>query len=95
MVIPLPVTSAWLMVRLLLPEFVSVTACELLLPTLTLPKEMLVGCGVNCPGAGATAFPLPWMFTFLGEPGALFMIEMMPFTSPAAVGANRTVKLWL
>lgn len=38
-----PVTLAWEMVRLALPKLVKVTICELLLPTVTFPKLMLVG----------------------------------------------------
>ena len=88
MVMPLPVTVAWFTVRLLPPELVSVTVLELLLPTLALPNETLVGLTFNCPGEVCTPLPLSEMLA--GELSALWISETLPVTPPAALGANRT-----
>jgi hypothetical protein len=52
---PAPVTPPCEIVRLALPTFFSVTVCELLPPTLTLPKLTLDGVTVSC---GCVPVPL-------------------------------------
>src|SRR5271167_5020245 len=44
---PLPVTESWEMVTLPVPVFVRITGSVLLLPSMTLPKLVLVGAGVT------------------------------------------------
>ena len=44
---PAPETLIWLIVILAVPELLSTTDCELLLPVTTLPKARLVGLEVN------------------------------------------------
>jgi hypothetical protein len=46
---PVPVTLAAEIVTLAVPEFVSVTICDPLLPTTTLPKLTLAGLAVSAP----------------------------------------------
>ena len=47
---PLPVALTWEMLRLVVPEFFTVTVCAaLLVPTRTFPKLRLVGDEVSCP----------------------------------------------
>jgi len=59
-----------------------------LAPTTTLPKLTLVGVMESC---GWTPVALSAMV--VGEFGALLTSDTLPVTLPAAVGANRTLKL--
>ena len=73
-------------VSAVLPLFVKVIGCELLLPTTTLPKPTLDG------DADIWACsPVPVNGMVVGEPGALLVIETAPLAAPAAVGVNVTV----
>lgn len=90
---PAPVTATLEIVRFALPAFVSVTPCELLLPTTTLPKSRLLALALNS-GVEATAEPLAEITN--GELAASLASETEPVTFPAEVGANTTlnVVLW-
>ena len=87
---PTPVTVACEMVRLAVPELVSVTVCVPLLPTRTFPKARLVGLTVK---AGWT--PLPESVMVAGELVALLTTETLPVTLPATVGAKTTLNVEL
>jgi len=65
---PLPVTLIWEMATAELPVLASVTLCELLAPSVSLPKLNEVVLGVSC-RIGAT--PLPLSAIVVGELGAL------------------------
>jgi hypothetical protein len=84
---PVPDALAAVIVTLAVPEFVSVTDCDALLPSATLPKLTLVGFGVRAPCA-----PVPLRAIVSGEPGALLVIETLPLALPAVVGVNLEVK---
>ena len=79
---PLPDTLSCETVRLAVPEFVRVTVCELLPPTLTLPKLMLDGASVNC---GSVPVPLKETVT---ESKAAPVTVRLPVAAPADCGAN-------
>lgn len=68
-----------------LPEFVRVTVCVLLLPTLILAKLKL-------PGDAARVLPLasalPVRVSVLGELAALSLKTMLPVAPAAEVGVN-------
>lgn len=85
---PVPDGDAWVTVNEAFPAFVSVTVCDPLLPTETLPKATLAGLIVSC---GCEAVPDPDNPITSGEPGALLTIEMLPVALPAAVGENLAV----
>jgi hypothetical protein len=67
------------------PLFVRLIVCELLFPMTTLPKLAVDGFAVSWP-----CTPVPLNAIVAGEPGALLLIEMLPVTLPADVGANFT-----
>ena len=71
---------------------VSVTLCELLLPTFTLPKLRLEGLAVNCTEA---ATPVPLNAIVPGELDALLTSEMLPVTLPADCGSNCALNVML
>jgi len=79
---PLPATLSCETVRFALPVFVRVTVCELLPPTLTLPKLTLDGVSVNC---GCVPVPLKETVT---ESEASPVTVRLPVTAPADCGAN-------
>jgi hypothetical protein len=83
---PAPEEVACEIVRLALPEFVSVTVWDPLLPTFTDPKFTLEGLAPSCPWV-----PVPDRAIAAGEPGALLTIETLPDAAPAAVGAKVAV----
>jgi hypothetical protein len=85
---PAPVTVAWEIVRLALPELVRVTVWVFVVPTTTLPKLTLVGVTESC---GWTPVPLRAMA--VGEFGALLTSDTLPVTLPVAAGVNPTLKL--
>jgi hypothetical protein len=90
---PAPVTVGCCeMVTLPVPEFVRVTVCVLLLPTVTFPKLMLVGLAVSWV---VVVVPVPESDTVVGEVGALLVTTMLPVALPAVVGANFRVKVVL
>src|SRR5882757_6845767 len=84
---PVPVTEALEMVTAEPPVLVTVTATDLLLPTVTLPKLTLLGFAMREPGVT----PVPDNAMLRGEPGASETIAKLPVTLPPAVGANFTV----
>src|ERR1700747_2947113 len=75
------------MVTLDVPDFVSVIACEPLLPTATFPKLKLEGLAVSC-----ACTPIPAKEMLAGEPDALLAIITLPVALPGVVGANCAVK---
>ena len=62
--------------------------CEFVIPSATLPKLTLGGFAAICACA-----PVPVTETVIGEAGASLVIEMLPETFPAVVGANCTVNV--
>lgn len=72
-----------------LPEFVSVTACELVLPTEVLPKLMTAGTVVKVAEA-ATA--VPERPRDCGEPETLSAKLIAPVSVPAEDGVKTTLK---
>jgi hypothetical protein len=83
---PLPVTVTPEIATAACPEFVNVEVNVELLPTATLPKLSVPGFSVNCPTAAAD--PVPESAIVDGDVGSLLVIEMLPVSLPAAVGAN-------
>lgn len=58
---PVPVMAAWDMVTLPVPLFVSVSVCDMVLPTMALPKLTLLVLAERryvCVGAGARPVPV-------------------------------------
>ncbi len=84
---PLPVADALEMVTVEPPVLVTVTATDLLLPTVTLPKLTLAGFAISEPAVT----PVPESAMFRGEPGASERTARLPVTAPPVVGANFTV----
>src|SRR3981081_1233361 len=87
---PAPVTVTPEIVTLELPEFVSVTLNELVLPAFTFPKFKLVGF-VPSRKVGATPVPLKEMAS--GDPGALLTSEIEPLTLPEVPGGKTALTL--
>ena len=83
---PVPVMLAAEIVTL--EVSVSVTVCDPLLPTKTLPKLTLVGLA-----ASVARTPVPLKAIVAGDPEALLVTVMLPVALPADVGANVTVKV--
>ena len=67
------------------PLLVTVVESTLLLPTETLPKASVEGFSVKWP-TGAL-LPVPESAMFVGDAGSLLVMEMLPVSEPAAVGA--------
>jgi hypothetical protein len=82
---PLPVRVAWEIVRLAFPLFVILTVWELVMPTTTLPKLMLVGNRLS-PGCR----PVPDSARVVGEPCASLTMDTLPLAAPADPGAYFT-----
>jgi hypothetical protein len=70
------------------PALVTVTFCELLLPTFTFPKLTFVGLRLR---VRVAAIPEPLRLTDVGEVGALLTMEMLPDAEPTKVGKNATI----
>lgn len=87
----MPLTEAELIVRSAVPEFVMVTDCTPLVPSVTLPNARLPG-RIEIAGAAA-AVPVPVNETEDGEVGALLITVTLPGRLPVDVGANCTLKL--
>jgi hypothetical protein len=83
---PVPDTVICENVRVALPLLVSVMVCELLLPTVTLPKLTLVGLAEIC-----GCVPVPLRAIFRGEAGALLVTDTLPLELAAVVGVNVTL----
>jgi len=79
---PAPAALNCEIVRFALPVFVRVTVCELLPPTLTLPKLTLDGVTVSC---GCAPVPLR---EIVSESEASPTTVRVPVTAPADCGAN-------
>ena len=82
----MPLTDACEMLRLDPPVLVSVTVCDCLAPSATLPKFSLTGLSVSCPGAVAT--PVPESGRLTAPLDALLVTVSVPLKVPAAVGEN-------
>lgn len=89
---PEPLAASWVMVTAALPELVSETVCEVLLPTEAFPKLMVEGLAVSC---GWEATPVPVRPITCGEFGALLTREMLPVRAAAEEGTNLAVKVVL
>jgi hypothetical protein len=87
---PEPVTLTCENVSVAVPLFVSVIGCELLSPTMTLPKLTLAGLAEI-----SACAPVPLNASTVGDPDALLVIDTLPGALPVAVGANVTVKVLL
>ncbi len=85
---PAPEAVALVMFRAPLPEFVTVTFCDALLLTATLPNATLVGL-ILIPGCNCVPIPISEIFN--GDPGASLAIETLPAAEPATVGENFAV----
>jgi hypothetical protein len=80
-----------------LPPLVNVTGEAALLPTLTVPKFIIVKFGLNS-GAlegevGASEAPVPATATRVGALDALLSMVTVPVTAPVAIGSKRTEKV--
>jgi hypothetical protein len=82
---PVPEALAAEIVTLAVPVFVSVTGTDPLLPSIRLPKLMLAGFAESAP-----CVPVPVKATEGSDP--LLTIEMLPESTPVAVGENTAVK---
>jgi len=76
------------MFSVVFPVFVSVTFCVELLPTFTLLNATDAGLIPNC---ASGAVPIPLSPKTNGDPGAVLVIETLPLSVPAVVGANETL----
>ncbi len=85
----MPVTLICEMVTLEPPRLVTVSDCDWLLPTVTLPKLRLVGFEPSAPAA--TPVPDNGMVSVGLE--ALEVMVTLPLKLPADAGANLTVKV--
>jgi hypothetical protein len=72
-----------------LPLLVRVIVCELLLPTVMVPKLTLVGLAAIC---GWVPVPLSGIDNGLFV-ALLVIVTLAPLTAPAVVGANVTVRV--
>jgi hypothetical protein len=88
---PEPSTFACEIVTAAEPPLVRLIVCELLFPVVTVPKFALEGLALSAP-----CVPTPMSAIFNGEPGASFVIEMLPVAEPVPLGANFAVNdvLW-
>jgi len=89
---PVPDTVTCENVRVAFPVFSSVIVCELLVPTVTVPKVTLVGLAEI---VGWVPVPLRAMVS--GELGASLVIATLPVVIAAVFGAKVTLKeaVWL
>jgi len=85
---PVPDALAWKIVMLLVPEFVRVMDCLLLLPTATLPKAILPGLAFSVAFA---AVPAPARLRVCGESATLSVKVMLPVIPFADGGVNCTL----
>ena len=82
---PVPEALAAEIVTLAVPEFVNVIGTDPLAPTSRLPKFTLAGLAESAP-----CVPVPVRATVGSD--ALLAIEMLPVSTPVAVGSNTAVK---
>lgn len=89
---PVPLTANCDTVRLALPAFEIVIACELLVPVVTLPKSTLPGFTAIC-----ACVPVPLKATLIVGLELLLVapIEMLPVEPLVAAGANCAVNVVL
>jgi hypothetical protein len=85
---PVPGPADWAMLRLAVPGFVSVTVCEFVWPTVTVPKLTLAGT-IDIWGW----VPTPLSEIDSGEFAAVLITDAIPVAFPATVGVNVTLKL--
>jgi hypothetical protein len=82
---PAPLAVTLVILSVAVPEFVTVTVCFALLPTLTEPNEMLVGLTLK---EEVPAAPVPLRGIARGEVGALLAREIEPEKADPDFGAN-------
>jgi hypothetical protein len=68
------------------PLLVSVTICDCLDPTVTLPKSSLAGLSMSCPGD--VPVPVPDSVRFVTVFDASLVIESVALKAPTALGMN-------
>ena len=84
---PVPLTVICEIVTLAVPMLWRSTGRVLLIPSITLPKAVVLGLMDS-----RSVAPVPDNDTLAGELVALLTTEMLPVALPATVGANVTVK---
>lgn len=87
---PLPAAVMEEIVSAAVPEFVTLTACAALLPSVTLPKLMFAVPRVNC---GCVAVPVPLNPTTRVEFEAVLVTVTLPDAAPAEDGAKLAVNV--
>jgi len=87
---PAPLTLTLEMVTFELPLLVSVTFCEMPVPSVSTPKLMLVGLA---PRRWVAETPLPLNEIASGEVGPLLTKDTDPLTLPAEVGVNMALNV--
>jgi hypothetical protein len=85
---PVPAALAWEIATLVVPVFVRVIDCVLLLPTATLPNATLPGLALNVELA---LMPVPARSSVWGESGELSVNLMLPVIPCAEEGVNWTL----
>jgi hypothetical protein len=84
---PVPLTDAFETVTVVPPVFVSVTLCDCVLPTVTLPKASLPGFTASCP----SLIPVPDKAISVMAVEASLPIAALALKLPAALGVNARV----
>ncbi len=87
---PVPTTLTLEIVRLELPELLSVTACVPVVPSVTLPKLTVFEL---TPRTNVAATPVPVRGIAVGEFATLLTIETLPVTAVVPVGAKFTLNV--
>jgi len=87
---PVPAAPTLEIVTFEFPVFVSVTFCEALVPSFTLPKLTLELLALN---VRVATVPVPVKLIVSGEFGALLTREIDPETLPEELGVNVALKL--
>lgn len=88
---PGPVVVKLEIVRLAVPVFETVSTCESVLPTITLPKFADEGLKDILAVPGFVAIPMPVRLIVVASSLALLTIEMLPDAPPAAEGLKETL----
>lgn len=79
---PVPLAAALDNVTLVPPVFVTVTLCDCLLPTVTVPNAVLAGFRRSCP----SLMPSPVSEILVAAVDALLVIAAVAEKAPAALG---------
>jgi hypothetical protein len=90
---PPPLTLALLTVTGVFPVLNRVTVCRDILPSTTVPNEIVAGFAVT-EVVGVVPFPLAMRDT-TGDELALLVNVSTPVTDPVSCGENETVTIWL